>query len=552
MPISLLDIISHLTSVGWMVVVGSFLTMLLSGVVYWQDFTKRSSKFFFIFGIINFVWGLAYGFFEGVFTTPDVYTGFITLYITAAIVPPFTFLFLYVFSVEKAKLPFIKIATYFVPYFIIVGILLYAPESIVSYQKNTETVGKVVFGKLFFVYATYILAYLVAGLYLLAKKYRLSAGIYKIAIYDLLVAFCTACLLAVLMSLFSPMFGGGHDLFWVGHAAVILLMFWIARILMKYNFWSFKLITTEFFITIILITLLAESFFAMSELDLLIKTAITLLIVFSSFFLVGSVKREIQSKYKIENLIRSLDDMHARLKVLDKKKSDFLSIASHHLRDPLTAIKGYASMLLEGSFGELSEQVRQAIEKIFDSSNRLITMVSDFMDISNIESGDMKYKFVDVDIYRIVSGLVSEMKQNADRARLHFEFTADGQGLGDTSYITVGDAGKLRQVFSNLIDNSIKYTPHGSVSVLLSKSADGKKIIFSVSDTGIGMNELTKEKIFRKFSRAEGVNRVYTEGTGLGLYVAKEIIGKHEGRVWAESKGEGHGSSFFVELEAKP
>ncbi|KKT59208.1 MAG: Sensor histidine kinase, partial [Parcubacteria group bacterium GW2011_GWC1_44_26] len=121
----------------------------------------------------------------------------------------------------------------------------------------------------------------------------------------------------------------------------------------------------------------------------------------------------------------------------------------------------------------------------------------------------------------------------------------------DEEYVTVGDEGKLRQVVSNLIDNSIKYTPHGEISMLLYKSPDKKKIIFSLSDTGIGMSELTKEKIFKKFSRAEGVSKVYTEGTGLGLYVAKEIVKKHEGRIWAESKGEGHGSSFYVELEAK-
>jgi len=103
----------------------------------------------------------------------------------------------------------------------------------------------------------------------------------------------------------------------------------------------------------------------------------------------------------------------------------------------------------------------------------------------------------------------------------------------------------------NLIDNSIKYTPRGEISLLLSKSTNGKKILFSISDTGIGMSEVTKEKIFRKFSRAEGVSKVYTEGTGLGLYVAKEVIKKHEGRIWAESKGEGAGSTFYLELEVK-
>ena len=305
------------------------------------------------------------------------------------------------------------------------------------------------------------------------------------------------------------------------------------------------------FISIIVLVLITELFLASSLLDLFIKTVIAMLIIFSSSFLVASVKREIQSKERIVRLSQDLDLISKRLKVLDKKKSEFLSIASHHLRDPLTAIKGYASMLSEGSFGDLSRPVLEAIEKIFVSSGHLVTMISDFMDISRIESGDMNYNFKDVDMKKLFLILADEMKQSAEHSHLVFTATVDEGPSEDEEYVTVGDEGKLRQVVSNLIDNSIKYTPHGEISMLLYKSPDKKKIIFSLSDTGIGMSELTKEKIFKKFSRAEGVSKVYTEGTGLGLYVAKEIVKKHEGRIWAESKGEGHGSSFYVELEAK-
>ena len=178
-------------------------------------------------------------------------------------------------------------------------------------------------------------------------------------------------------------------------------------------------------------------------------------------------------------------------------------------------------------------------------------MISDFMDISRIESGDMNYVFTDVDMKKLVLDVVDEMKFEVERMHLEFDLTIDDNPSGDEPFITVGDFGKLHQVVSNLIDNSIKYTPRGNISVLLYKSPDQKKIIFSIADTGIGMNPSTLDKIFKKFSRAEGASKVYTEGTGLGLYVAKEIIKKHEGRIWAESKGEGRGSSFFVELDAK-
>lgn len=552
MSVALLDVINSLSFASWGVVIGSLLTAVLAGVVYWQDLTKRSSKFFFLFGLVNLMWGFVYAYFEGSFATSGVYDGIAMLYSTAAIVPPFLFLFLYVFSVEDSRFSKWKLLAFFSPYLAIVGILVFYPGFIVSYQTaDGDTVGKMVFGQGFLVYAFYILAFLFAGVGLLVKKYRESAGIFKTAIRELLIAVGIASVIAVLMSLFSPMLvSGGHDLFWIGHLAVILLFPLVTYILVKYNFWNIKIIATELFISIVVLVLVAELFLASSLLDLLLKTIITILIIFSSSFLVGSVKREIQSKERIVRLAQDLDTISKRLKILDKKKSEFLSIASHHLRDPLTAIKGYASMLSEGSFGDLSRPVLEAIEKIFVSSGHLVTMISDFMDISRIESGDMNYNFADVDMKKLVLDITSEMKQNADRVKLAFSVTVDETIPGD-KYVTVGDAGKLRQVIFNLVDNSIKYTPRGEISLLLSLTPNGKRILFSLSDTGIGMSELTKEKIFKKFSRANDASRSYTEGRGLGLYVAMEIVKKHKGKIWAESKGEGHGSSFYVELEGK-
>lgn len=318
----------------------------------------------------------------------------------------------------------------------------------------------------------------------------------------------------------------------------------LKKVLHNYKIW-----TTNFFIVLVVIILIAELFYSTSVIDLAVKTSVTALVIFSSFFLSASVRREIESKQKISRLLHNLDQKHAQLKVLDQKKSEFLSIASHHLRDPLTTIVGYASMLLEGSFGELSNDVKEAVDRIYESSKRLLDMISDFMDISNIESGSMKYNFIDVDIKKLVVDLVNDMKQYSDRANLHLSVTVDDpEGSG---YTTIADVVKIRQVFSNIIDNSIKYTPKGDVIVHLSKTPKGEGILFCVSDTGIGMSSNTIEELFKKFSRAQGINKVYTEGTGLGLYVAKEIVEKHEGKIWAESKGEGLGSQFYVELDAK-
>lgn len=552
MLVALLDIIYNLSPIGWGVAIGSLLVALISGVIYWQDVTKRSNKYFLLLGIVNAMWGLSYALFDGSLGTANIIYATKMLYIMSALAPFSIFLFLYVFSDENVPISFKKFLMLISPFLIIVIVLNMYPGLIVSYQDAQDPVSsRVIFGKGFSIYALYVLAFTGAAIYPLIKKYRENAGIFRTTIRELLIVISVACAALILVSLLYPLFSHGQfNLFWVGHLIATTAVFATSIIIAKYNFWNFKVIATEFFISVIILILIVELFLAGSIIDLLVKLSITVLIVFSSSFLVGSVKREIQSKEKITRLVRDLDLMSKRLKILDKKKSEFLSIASHHLRDPLTAIKGYSSMLEEGSFGELSISVREAVGKIFTSSGHLITMISDFMDISRIESGDMNYNFKDVDMKTLVSDLVDGMKQAADRAHLGFHFTIEGDEA--ISYVTVGDAGKLRQVLSNLIDNSIKYTPSGDINVSLSKSPDDKKIIFSLTDTGIGMNETTKEKIFHKFSRADGVSKVYTEGTGLGLYVAKEIVKKHEGRIWADSRGEGTGSSFYVELEAKP
>lgn len=552
MSVSIFDIINNVSPAGWVIVIGSFFTAVFWAVIFWQDIKNRSSKFFLFFSFVVFMWGSASVFFNASIGTPFIYNAVTILYFIAGFVAPTLFFAIDAFSNKESRHPFKKFAIVFGPY-LILSLWFFKPGFIVGYERLAGvTDGRIVFGELFAIYIFYSVTLMVLGARNLIKKYQESAGIFRHEMRDFLITFIVTASVALAGTLFSPIFTKNQDYFWIGYIAGALPFLIISGfIFIKYSFLNIKVIATELFITIIVFVLIAELFIASSFTDLLIKTGVTIIIIFSSSFLIGNVRREIQSKEKITRLLLDLDRISQRLKVLDKKKSEFLSIASHHLRDPLTVIKGYSSMLLEGSFGDIPQAVKESVEKIYTSSGHLITMISDFMDISRIESGNMKYVFADVDIKKLVIDLADEMKQNADRAHLAFSVEVEDEAVSGEHFITVGDDGKLRQVFSNLIDNSIKYTPSGKVSVFLKKSTDGKKIIFNVYDTGIGMSEDTIGKIFKKFSRAEGVSKVYTEGTGLGLYVAAEIIKKHEGRIWAESKGEGQGSSFFVELEAK-
>ncbi|HEC32824.1 MAG TPA: HAMP domain-containing histidine kinase [Candidatus Kaiserbacteria bacterium] len=174
----------------------------------------------------------------------------------------------------------------------------------------------------------------------------------------------------------------------------------------------------------------------------------------------------------------------------------------------------------------------------------MTSSVEDFLNVSRIEQGRMKYDKTDFDMSKLAVDIVDELTPVAIKKNLKLSFKSDKED----SYIVNADLGKIKQVFSNLVDNSIKYTPKGSIVVSVSRN--GEYVRFKVSDTGVGISKETLEKLFDKFVRARNAHNVNVTGSGLGLYVAKQMVKAHGGKIWAESEGEGKGSSFIVELKA--
>jgi signal transduction histidine kinase len=272
--------------------------------------------------------------------------------------------------------------------------------------------------------------------------------------------------------------------------------------------------------------------------------ALLILTLVVGIFLIRSVRKETEIREKIEKIAAELEEANVRLKVLDQQKSEFISLASHQLRGPLTAIKGYASMVLEGDFGPITETVKDATGKILQSTSDLVVLVGDYLDVSRIEQGRMQYNFEKFDLGEEVETVVTELKPTIEKAHLAISYDIDK----NLNYTVDADKGKIKQVIGNIIDNSIKYTPQGSIHVWLTRK-ENNKILLTVSDTGVGIKKEVLPNLFEKFSRAPDASRTNIIGTGLGLYIAKKMIEAHHGRIWAESTGEGKGASFFIELD---
>ena len=334
-----------------------------------------------------------------------------------------------------------------------------------------------------------------------------------------------------------------YTLEFYGLFGMTFFMAMLAYIVVRFKAFDVKAFGAQVLI-FALIILIGSQFFYANNTASIILTAITLVVTgIIGINLMRSVKREIEQREKIEKVEKDLELANIHLKELDIQKTEFISFATHQLRGPLTAVKGYASLLIEGDYGEMSAQVKDAVKVIYESTQSLLLIVGDYLNVSRMEQGRMKYDLAEFDLKTLVEDTVKELSPNVSYAglSLNFEETKD-------SCVINADRGKIKEVISNMIDNATKYTKSGGINIKLVK-VDQDKCRILIKDTGIGIPADVMPQLFEKFSRAPDASKTNIMGTGLGLYVAKKIIEQHKGRIWAESEGKGLGSTFIIELK---
>lgn len=247
---------------------------------------------------------------------------------------------------------------------------------------------------------------------------------------------------------------------------------------------------------------------------------------------------------KINEATQALKRTNSKLVALDDVKDEFISMASHQLRTPLTSIKGYISMMLEGDLGRISPTQRRALKEAFDSSQRMVFLISDFLNLSRIRTGKFTIEPSETDLAQIVS---EEIDQLRDMAGLR-EQTITYIPPKDLPHLML-DETKLRQVMMNMIDNAIYYTPReGKIEIILEKVKD--EVVFQVTDSGIGVPKNVQHRLFTKFFRAENARNARPDGTGLGLFMAQKIIAAQGGSVIFKST-ENEGSTFGFRFPIK-
>ncbi len=520
-------------------IVNAITSLVLGLLVLSQGKTKKINILFFLFTLAIVFWSLSYFFWQISITAAQALSWSRILMVGAIFIPVLYFHFIVIFlNIKNNFLVYLAYILAFVFLF-----LDFTSYFVVDVSQKLDFKFWPSAGPAYSVFLLIWLFYTVYTVYLLYRGFSAEKGIKR------------KQLMYILIGTIIGYAGGATNYFlWynilippIGNVLESVYVLLVAFAILRYHMFNIKVIATELFIFAVWIAILVEVFTAETATKIMFEAGLLVVVVSFGVLIIKSVTKEIETREEIEKLAKKLKTANNRLRELDQQKSEFVSIASHQLRSPLTAIKGYASMILDGSFGDIAEEIKSPVNKIMESSKRLVYIVEDFLNVTRIEQGRMQYDFVDVDVKELFKDVISNISPTIKESGLDVNFDTD-KGL---AYVVSADKGKIRQVFSNLLDNAIKYTPSGSVDVKISEDVSAKKIIISVKDSGIGMSkDFINNKIFGKFNRGGNARDLHTDGSGVGLYVASEIVKSHNGKIWVESDGENNGSTFFVEFPA--
>lgn len=330
----------------------------------------------------------------------------------------------------------------------------------------------------------------------------------------------------------------------------------IVYLIVKYKLFNIKIHEGQALVFGLFFLVGAQLFYMRNSGDQVI-VIITLVIAFIiGFFLIRSIRGEEEKKRK------ELEIVNQELLKLDRAKSEFINIASHQLRTPVTVIRGVVSLIMSGKMEKLPEEERsQFYESIWNKSNKLEEIIKDILNAASLSNKKyvlLKNHTEKVDLGELISQIVNDFKSESERKGITIDY--DKKKTGEFS--VRGNKTDLKEVFNNIINNALKYTPsiedvdifkdnnrkRGNIKIIFSRKEN--KILISVKDNGIGIPKNEISCLFEKFYRASNAKKLYTDGSGLGLFIVREIIDGHRGEIWFESEIN-KGTTVFVKLPIK-
>lgn len=383
---------------------------------------------------------------------------------------------------------------------------------------------------------------------LLIYKYRHAPAEEKINLFYLALGVIISFSLTGFFTVFAVVILETSRFVFLGPISPMILLIFISYAIVKHGLFDVRVFAAEALTAALWLILFSRIFVAQTYGDALLDTGIFLTAVVLGIALVRTVQKEIRQREELQQISKQLTGANEELMSLDRAKSEFISIASHQLRAPLTVIKGYLSLVVEGTLGKIPKKAVEAVRRSNIATEQLVRLVSSLLNLSRIEAGKIEYDFKPSNLMIILRELIEELRPHAAQKSisLHLECEEDMP-------LFLFDRDKMREVIINLLDNAIKYTPVGTVFVRVQTIIKERKsfVRISVKDQGIGIRKEDAIQLFKKFARADEAKTIDPNGLGLGLFIVKRIVEDHGGQVWVESKGIGKGSAFYIDVPLK-
>ncbi|MGM0770440.1 MAG: PAS domain S-box protein [Halobacteriota archaeon] len=258
--------------------------------------------------------------------------------------------------------------------------------------------------------------------------------------------------------------------------------------------------------------------------------------------IVEDITERIEAEEAMIKYAQDLAAANEELKSLDRMKDEFLSNVSHELKTPLTSIKGYTELISDETLGPLTDKQKEVETTVLRNAERLKRLVDSLLYISRVQSGTVKYNFEPVSIGELIDMTILDLKIQIEQKELKVE-----KNIPEDLPMINGDKDKLTDTFTNIVDNSIKFTPEGGTLIFTVKE-EKKYLHIVLKDTGIGIPPDLIPMLFRRFYQIDSTRKRKYGGTGLGLYICKEIVTAHNGKIWAKSEGENKGTEIHIQL----
>ena len=503
-----------------------------------KSITNRTFFFFTVFGILWAIFNYAYQ----KFSIPEFSLLFLRLHaLFAVLYVYFLFQTFFVFPREKVKFPSLY-KKLLIPFVIFVALLTLTPFVFKEITGFTPE-GKIAsvengFGIAFF--GLLVVGLIISGPIMLLRRFKEAEKNERKQFSFVLIGALLTFSLHIIFNFIFPAFFNNPRFISLGGVFIIPVVVFTSYAIFRHHLLSVKVITTEIMAFILAVVTLFEVVLSENTTTLVFRSGIFLLVLGFSILLIKSVLREVEQREELAKINIELRKAKVELEKLSQFKSQMLRLASHQIKSPLATIKQFATILIEGLYGPVSDKVKVTLGKMKESSEELIKLINDLLDLGKIEQGKMDYKFESIKLKDLVQNVVDGLRVQADTKKLQLTFSSTTEGN------VSADSQKLKQVLQNLTENAIKFTLQGFVKVEVNE--DNGFLIFSTFDSGPGIVASRLPKLFDQELVRDERPEYKNQSTGTGLYIAKKIVTDHGGTIWAESDGEGKGSRFYVKL----